>query len=173
MLFLSAYIFKKVTLFYFVDAVKDVDEHVENTAEAADNDEACETIFIECEESAVLDETWSTWKSANLKQSLSAPLKQKINATPISENAQHSRRRPVAAAALQSTNLSKVYSQLAEKRLEVSELEHQIILNKEKRDKEKHDIEKKILEVQLQIKLEELKKLNPDWVNNFFNKNNL
>ncbi|KAJ8948080.1 hypothetical protein NQ318_008431 [Aromia moschata] len=141
---------------------------INNDASISEND--CETIYLEVEDHIENENSWSKWKANDLKKPTSSPLIPKFangeNLTPHS-----SRRRPAATMTLQSSNIAKIYNELAEKRLEVAEVELEILKNKERREEEKHKLEKNILEVQLKIKLDELNKLNPDWVSAFINKN--
>ncbi|KAI4470017.1 hypothetical protein MML48_1g04668 [Holotrichia oblita] len=126
--------------------------------------EEMETIYIMGEASTSQSQTWNKWKSDNLKLPVSSPLKRKAAEEDCPKS---SRRRPAATTALNSSNLSKLYSDLAEQRLDCVQLEKNILEKKNKWMEEKHKIKKQILEVQLQLKLEELKKLNPDWVDTF------
>lgn len=101
--------------------------------------------------------SWTDWTPSKLKEPLAAELQDKIDkvaSTPGVKN----RRRP-AAVALHSSEVGKLYSQLCEEKLEVSKLERMVLLNKLENDKVKHALEVQLLQVELELKKEQLKKM--------------
>lgn len=83
--------------------------------------------------------------------------------TPTTLKSNTSRRRPAAGAvALNSNEISKIYTQLCQQRLELTKIEKEIATNRLKAEQSKSALEIEILKADLDIKKAQLKKYESD-----------